>query len=104
MTYRVVGARSSVNPCDADFVEGVFAGCSGGHGTLGMDVAGTVVKTGGGDCRLKVGDRTYPSECAVPLSVCLCVCLSVCLCVSESLSLCLCVGWSRDLGRRWHHW
>ncbi len=54
---RVAG--SSVNPCDVDYVEGVFAGCSGGGGTLGMDVAGTVTKIGRGDCRLKVGDRVW---------------------------------------------
>ena len=52
-------AGSSVNPCDVDYVEGEFAGCSGGGGTLGMDVAGTVVKLGTGKCRLKVGDRVW---------------------------------------------
>ena len=52
-------AGSSVNPCDVDYVEGEFAGCSGGGGTLGMDVAGTVVKLGTGKCRLQVGDRVW---------------------------------------------
>ena len=51
-------AASSVNPCDTDYVEGTFKGCSGGGGTLGMDVAGTVVRVGG-SCRLKVGDRVW---------------------------------------------
>lgn len=54
-------ASSSVNPCDADYVEGSFGGCSGGGGTLGSDVAGTVVKAGAG-CRLKTGDRVWADE------------------------------------------
>jgi hypothetical protein len=40
---------------------GLFAGCSGGSGVLGSDVAGTVVKTGTG-CHLKVGDRAWADE------------------------------------------
>ena len=51
-------AASSVNPCDVDFLE-FGAGCSGGAGTLGMDMAGTVVAVGSGCSRLKVGDRVW---------------------------------------------
>jgi len=49
---------SSVNPCDVDYVEFGF-GCPGGKGTLGMDVAGTVVAVGEGVSRLKVGDEVW---------------------------------------------
>jgi len=52
-------AASSVNPCDVDYLEFGF-GCSGGGGTLGMDVAGTVVEVGPNcDGRLSVGDRVW---------------------------------------------
>eukprot|EP00937_MAST-01D_sp_MAST-1D-sp2_P002987 g2987.t1 len=51
-------AASSVNPCDVDYLEVGF-GCSGGAGTLGMDMAGTVVAVGSGCTRLKVGDRVW---------------------------------------------
>ena len=46
---------SSVNPCDVDYAE-YSVGCSGGGGTLGMDMAGTVVAVGADVNRLKVGD------------------------------------------------
>jgi threonine dehydrogenase-like Zn-dependent dehydrogenase len=49
---------SSVNPCDVDYLELGF-GCSGGGGTLGMDLSGTVVSTGSGCDRLKVGDEVW---------------------------------------------
>ena len=54
----VAVAASSVNPCDVDYLE-FGVGCSGGAGTLGMDMAGTVVAVGGGCSRLKVGDRVW---------------------------------------------
>ena len=49
---------SSVNPCDVDYVE-YGVGCSGGGGTLGMDMAGTVVAVGDGVDRLKIGDDVW---------------------------------------------
>lgn len=49
---------SSVNPCDVDYAE-YGVGCSGGGGTLGMDMAGTVVAVGAGVDRLKVGDDVW---------------------------------------------
>jgi len=51
-------AASSVNPCDVDYLEVGF-GCNGGAGTLGMDMAGTVVALGSGCSRLKLGDRVW---------------------------------------------
>eukprot|EP00040_Diaphanoeca_grandis_P005034 m.31077 g.31077 ORF g.31077 m.31077 type:complete len:361 (-) comp16394_c0_seq1:1571-2653(-) len=52
-------AASSVNPCDVDYLE-FDVGCSGGAGTLGMDLAGTVVEVGPGCTgRLQVGDRVW---------------------------------------------
>jgi len=44
---------SSVNPCDVDYIE-FGVGCNGGAGTLGMDLAGTVVAVGGGCERRKL--------------------------------------------------
>jgi NADPH:quinone reductase-like Zn-dependent oxidoreductase len=59
-------AASSVNPCDVDYIELGF-GCKGAAGTLGMDLAGTVVgfqdpqsHRGRGACaRLGVGDAVW---------------------------------------------
>ena len=57
LLLRVGG--SSVNPCDVDYIE-YGVGCPGGKGTLGMDVAGTVVALGAGvTTRIKVGDEVW---------------------------------------------
>ena len=56
-SWKVGG--SSVNPCDVDYLE-LGIGCSGGKGTLGMDMSGTVVAVGSGTTgRLKVGDQVW---------------------------------------------
>ena len=56
----LVHVRStSINPCDVDYLE-YGIGCSGGGGTLGMDLSGTVVAVGpGGSGRLKIGDEVW---------------------------------------------
>lgn len=50
---------SSVNPCDYIYVQVGFPVCSGGNGTLGMDVAGVVVEAGEGVTRLRPGDEVW---------------------------------------------
>ena len=51
-------AGSSVNPCEVDYLEDDL-GCMGGGGSLGEDLAGTVVAVGADCTRLKVGDRVW---------------------------------------------
>ena len=68
-------AASSVNPCDVDYLE-YGVGCSGGGGTLGMDMAGTVIAVGSGCKRLRVGDRVWADTGFVPSST---SALGVCL-------------------------